>query len=51
MSDKTTVKAVEILGQLEDKELSMLPKEYLVKLIKTLIVICRQGYGTSEDSK
>ena len=49
LSDKASAKAVEILGLIEDMELSRLLKEYLEKLVRTLIMICRQGMGLQQN--
>ena len=48
LSDRASAEAVEILSRIENVNLSELPKMYLEKMIRTLILICRQGMGLQQ---
>ena len=48
LSDKASAEAAEILSRIDDLDLSKLPKIYLEKTIRTLILICRQEMGLQQ---
>ena len=47
-SNKASAEAAEILSRIDELDLSKLPKIYLEKTIRTLILICRQEMGLQQ---